>query len=143
MLLPNGLTLHDQIVYKILEDKTMKLFLIHWNTNFIPLVSGHMRAGDFITPAIAAASFSTNRRYSFYLLLEKYLYLLHTQDSFTITKDEIRERLQIQPTEYIEFKMLNAKVIKPALKDIYDKLGIPLVVKVKNTRVMFSYGDIK
>jgi len=143
MVLPNGATLHDQLVYKIIEDKDMQLFLIHWNENFIPLVSGHMKAGDFISPQVSAASFSSNRRYCLYLALIKQLYLLEKQDSFIIPKQEIRSILGLKEGEYSEFKMVNAKVIKPALRDIYAKLGIPITCKIHSSRVIFQYGEVK
>lgn len=137
--LPSGATHTTTLIYDIIHDMNMRVFLVNWNKNFIPLISGHMKAGEFISPRVGASSFSSNKRYCLYLMLEKYLHLLEKQNTFIIPKQEIRSILGLKEGEYSEFKMVNAKIIKPALKDIYNKFGIPLTVKVSRDRVIFSY----
>jgi len=143
VILPNGMNYTSSLVFSIVDDIDMGLFLINWNENFIPLISGHMKAGEFISPRVAASSFSSNKRYCLYLMLEKHLHLLEKQDTFIIPKQEIRNILGLKEGEYSEFKMVNAKIIKPALKDIYNKFGIPLTAKISSNRVIFSYEERK
>lgn len=127
------------IIWKVDADKDIGTILVLWDSDFIPLISGHMVAGEFISPRIAASAFQSNRRYCLYLLLEENLHILQKQDNFTLTKQEIRHTLGLKEGEYSEFKMVNAKIIKPALKDMYNKFGIPLTAKISSNRVIFSY----
>lgn len=139
----NGARHHTSLLYSFTEYPESKTIMVAWNKNFIPLLSGHLRAGAFISPLVAAASFSSNKKYLLYLLMERYLHVLNTSKSFVVSKEDIRKELNLAPTEYLEFKSLNAKVIKPALKDISIKLGINIVGKVKGDRMIFSYRGVE
>jgi len=137
--LPDNSVYVTSIVYDFLYKEENKTILVNWNKKFIPLISGNMEAGKFMVLDKRIASISSNKRYLMYILIEKNLWKLSKQDLFFIEKQEIRDVLNLLPEEYTEFKSLHAKVIKPTLKDIYNKLGIGLETSIRGSKVLFNY----
>ena len=138
--LPNGSIYVTSLVYDYIYCEEDRKIHVNWNSKFIPLISGHMEAGKFLLADPRITNINSNKRYCLYLLIEKNLWQLCKQVTFVLPKDEIREMLNLQDYEYREFKSLHAKVIKPTLVDIYNKLGVKLITSVRGNRVIFQYA---
>jgi hypothetical protein len=139
--LPDGSVYVTSLIYDFIYNESEKQILINWNSKFIPLISGHMEAGNFLLVDPRISTISSSKRYSLYILIEKNLWQLTRHGKFILTKEEIRTMLNLEETEYKEFKSLHAKIIKPTLTDIYNKLGIKLVSSVRANKVIFNYGE--
>jgi hypothetical protein len=130
--------LHTSLIYEYREDIETKTIHINWNPKFIPYVSGKMEPGRFLTIDIKMDGVSSNRRYSMYVLLTKYLWRLDKEDTFAISEAEIRKGLNLEVTEYQQFKVLNSKIIKPTLVEIKNRLGIGLEAKLSKGNAVFA-----
>lgn len=137
----NG-TLHTSLIYEYLHYEEEKLLHINWNPKLIPYISGTMVAGKFLTIDTRMDGVSSSRRYSMYILLANNLWQLEKYGSFALSSLEIRTGLGLIAGEYKELNVLNSKVIKPTLKDIYSKLGINLQCAIKRGKVIFTYKEV-
>jgi hypothetical protein len=140
--LPSSAVMHTRLVYKYIHDKASKQLLIRWNSTFIPLISGHMEAGRFMEIAVAMVAIPSQTRYQLYLLIQKNLWKLQKAELFVLTKKEVRDVMGLEDGQYAKFANLNARLIKPTLKDVYNKLGIRLKVKVSGDKLLFSYEEV-
>lgn len=140
--IPSGAVMHTRLVYKYVHDKASKQLFIRWNSTFIPLISGHMEAGKFMEIAVAMVTIPSQTRYQLYLLIQKNLWKLQKAELFVLTKKEVREVMGLKEGQYAKFANLNAQLIKPTLKDIYNKLGIRLKLKVSGEKLLISYEGL-
>ena len=138
--LMDGSTLHTTLIYAVKEDIDTGYILIQWNRDFIPYISGQMPKGRFLMVDARMDGVTTNKRYCLYLLIQKHLWKLGSEEVFYLTKQALRDALGLQEQDYKEFKVFNSSLLKPTLKDIYSKLGINLKTKVRGDRVEFSHA---
>lgn len=81
-----------------------------------------------------------SKRYFLYEFIQKHLYLLDKQKEIVVTTSDLRDAAKVDTTEYLEFKELNRRLIKPTLQDIYKQLGVKLAVKGNKHTVTFTRG---
>jgi len=137
--LVDGKTLVTNLIHGIVYEKEKNVLLINWNKDFIPLISGNMLKGTFLMADIAMIEVQSTHRYAMYLLIQKYLWKLARESRFFLGKGEIREQLGLKGSEYKQFKELHRSIIKPTLKDMYNRVGVSLKTKVVGDRVEFTH----
>lgn len=137
----NG-TLHTSLIYEYIHYEDDRLLFINWNPKLIPYISGTLTAGKFLTIDTRMDGVASNRRYSMYLLIADNLWQLKKQTEFALSSIEIRTSLGLLAGEYKELNVLNSKVIKPTLKDIYNRLGTNLQCTIKKGKVVFTYKEV-
>jgi len=126
------------LIYDFLIDKNLRKVTINWNKNFIPLISGEMLPGEFLLPHLRMCGIQSGKRYGLYLEIEKHLWKLGTDKFFTLTKEQIRNALDLEEGEYPEFKIITSRYIKPLMNEIYSGLGIRLSAKPRKGLLLFS-----
>jgi hypothetical protein len=135
----DGRTLVTNLIHGIIYDKEVRTLVINWNKDFIPLISGNMPKGAFLMADVSMIEVQSTYRYSMYLLVQKNLWKLPIDGMFILRKEEIREQLGLKEHMYKQFKELHRSIIKPTLKDMYNKIGVNLKTKVMGDKVEFTH----
>jgi hypothetical protein len=134
-------TLHTSLIYEFIVIEETGVLLINWNPKFIPYISGNLIPGKFLTIDSTMDGVSSNRRYSMYMLLTKNLYRLEKEGEFWIKENEIREGIGLTKSEYGDLRTLHAKILKPTLGEIYNRLGKSLSSKIVSGRIKLTYKE--
>lgn len=129
------------IVHSHIAQEEPYIVLIDLDKALVPLLSGEIPAGQFLLADPVMDTLKSPRKYAFYLHVKKQLWRLEKQTSFIIQLKDTRKAFNLQDDQYPEAHKLAQKLIKPVLKDIHVKLGIPL--KVKSTLQGFEISYAK
>jgi len=135
--LPSGYTLYTSIIFEIDYNEATKTIFIHWNRDFIPLISGRMKDGTFMYPAVTMVEIPI-KRYRLYLLLEKSLWKLGKTGEIRLSKREIQEAVHLDAKSYQRWSVVTSRIIKPTLADMKSRLYKNLVAKVVKGYVVFT-----
>lgn len=130
----------SSLIFEIKYNKEQQVLKIKWNMKLIPLISGNMERGKFLYIDARMSDIKSSKRYFLYEFIQKHLYLLDKQKEIVVTTSDLRDAAKVDTTEYLEFKELNRRLIKPTLQDIYKQLGVKLVVKGNKHTVTFTRG---
>jgi len=131
----------SSLIYEIQYNKDQQVLKIKWNMKLIPLISGNMERGKFLYIDARMSDIKSSKRYFLYEFLQKHLYLFDKQKEIVVTTSDLRDAAKVDSSEYLEFKELNRRLIKPTLQDIYKQLGVKLTVKGNKHTVTFTRGD--
>jgi hypothetical protein len=138
--LGNGAILVTSLIYDFIYKPEEKLLAINWNRKFIPMISGQMPSGEFLTIDVRMDGVSSTHRYNLALLLQKNIWKLDKQGEFYLSEKLLRETLGLKD-KYKEFNVLHTKIVKPTLGHLYDKLGLRLQSRIRGKDVKFWCGE--
>lgn len=135
--LATGYTLRTSIIFELDYNEETKTIFIHWNRDFIPLISGTMDKGKFMYPSVTMVEIPI-KRYRLYLLLEKHLWKLSRDGEIRLTKREIQEVAHLDAKSYERWSNVTSRIIKPTLHDMKTRLYKNLTSRVEGGEVIFT-----
>ncbi len=129
------------IVHSHIAQEDPYLIFIDLDKALVPMLSGELPPGQFLLADPIMDSLRSSRRYTFYLHVKKHLWKLKKQPSFIIPIADVRSAFGLAEDQYTVNRTLVAKLVKPTLQDIREKLGIALNVKTTLAGIEISYAN--
>lgn len=120
---------HTSIVYDFITDKATNTIQIKFNKKIIPLISGDMEKGRYCLYDGRLDVIPSNRRYLMGELIQRNMWRIDKHGFFILQVKDIRESINLLPTEYMDFKDLNRCVIQASIKDVKKQLDIHIKAK--------------
>lgn len=143
--LVNGKYYYSTLIVTAEINVKYKTISIKWNDDFIPLISGKMPPGQFISVNIKMSKTSSKMRYVLYEALQKKIFKLFNKGTNYIeySVEELRKITDCED-KYLDFGDFNKSVIKPTLDDIYKNTGLKLYATKRRswTKVKFSLKEV-
>ena len=115
---------HTSIIYDFITDKSSNTIQVRFNKKIIPLISGDMEKGKYCLYDGRLDVIPSNRRYLMGELIQRNIWKLEKYGFFILHVAEIREKIGLLSTEYIDFKDLNRCIIQASIKDVKKQLDI-------------------
>jgi plasmid replication initiation protein len=116
----------DHIAY----NDTTQSIIVKWREDTIPLISGTLRFGTFLTTNDKFCLTSSSKRHAFMEYLQSRIHELAKKDYFDIRVTELREKLHLKD-EYPIFADFRKRVIEPSLEDFNNISEVRLRVEYK------------